>query len=62
MKWFESYLIKQAATVTRLAQVAKRHGIPLVGDWRYAAKLLARQASPAGKAHARKVVGFVSPS
>lgn len=57
----KAYLIKQATTVGRLARIAKRHGIPLVGDWRYAAKLLGRQATPKGKAHYRRAAGLIEP-
>lgn len=58
MTWASVYLIKSAVTAGRLAETAKAHGIPLIGDWRYAAKLLRRQATPAGKAHYERVVGF----
>jgi hypothetical protein len=58
MTWASAYLIKSAVTVGRLAATAKAQGIPLIGDWRYAAKLLGRQATPAGKAHYEHVVGF----
>jgi hypothetical protein len=40
---------------------ARSHNIPLEGDWRYAARLLSRQATPAGKKHFNKVVGFATP-
>ena len=56
-----AYLIKLAVTVSQLAQVAKANKIPLIGDWRYAAKLLSRQATPAGQAHYQRVVGFTTP-
>jgi len=61
MTWADAYLIKAAVTAGRLAATAKQRGIPLLGDWRYAAKLLRRQATPAGKAHYEQVAGFVTP-
>jgi hypothetical protein len=60
----EAYLIKQAITVGRLADVAKRFRVPLEGDWRYAAKLLAKgeRATPLGQRHYRRVLGFTTPT
>ena len=54
-------LVKQALPTWKLALKAKQLGMPLLGDWRYASKLLSRQATPAGQAHYNKVVGFASP-
>jgi hypothetical protein len=58
-----AFLIKEAVTTGALAAIAKRHGIPLIGDWRYAAKLLhkGQRATPSGKKHYGKVLGFMDP-
>jgi hypothetical protein len=58
-----SNLTKVAANVSTLAQVAKANNVPLVGDWRYAARLMAKKtrATPEGQAHYDKVLGFSTP-
>lgn len=58
------FLIKKAVTTGALAGIAKRHGIPLLGDWRYATKLLhkAEKATPEGAKHYEKVLGFTTPT
>jgi hypothetical protein len=54
-------MIKSAVTISKLMGTAKQHGIPLIGDWRYAARLLSKQTqTPAGKAHYDRVVGFAN--
>lgn len=59
-----AFLIKEAVTTGALAGIAKRHGIPLLGDWRYATKLLhkAEKATPEGAKHYEKVLGFTTPT
>lgn len=56
-----SYLIKLAVTTTDLYRIAKANKIPLVGDWRYAAKLihkLQKAETVPGVRHYERVLGF----
>lgn len=57
-----AFLIKEAVTTGALAGIAKQHGIPLIGDWRYATKLLhkAQKATPVGRSHYKNVLKFLS--
>lgn len=59
-----TFLIKEAVTTGALAAIAKQHKIPMIGDWRYASKLLhkAQKATPAGARHYGEVLGFTTPT
>lgn len=52
------------ASAFRLAQIAKAHGVPLIGDWRYAAKLIRKAQHSKDPERAKRLwrtLGFLTP-